>query len=1495
MLQIEKIKSKVLEIGKISPLINYTGTKCLTSITLQEMKANDLVKLLKNNDSLTLSSQDSKEGLITKASKTEYLKQLDRIYTKYKEINNEQGVNSLYIAVGFLKWTDGDESLLYSPLVLIPVTIQKSLKMHSKGNYTYSIKLSDDDIQFNISLHQKLIEEKVKIDIDDITNETDLNEYILNLKNKFSEFGFEIVEDLVLGIFYNARINIYKDLTQNADKVINHPIIKAIDGDQSAIPALKVKDKMDDEFKYENTFLPVSYDSSQLKAITEAAKGKSLVIEGPPGTGKSQTITNIIANAVNHNKTVLFVAEKKAALDVVYNNLKKSHLDDFALYIDSNKANKKNIFNNLYNALIQKPVVLKDEAYAVLSKLDSLKDDLDMYCDFINSKVENSTLTFYDLFSRYIEFVDSKFVNPYIDNINEVSLNDFSNRISFIKRYNKYLDDLNINNYKESLFYGYLDKDISLVIKEKMLTLLNHILELDDLNEYVDEKNIKYSMRCLSIIYKLACEKEDYLSPKLFVPATINSLCFEINLYFMHHNKYENAKEEILKVFDEKVLDTKICGSLHEVPNKITDENIKKYKSDIKKNLKLIKKYANTKLTLENVILYTQLLKDYIKAKNGYENCESVFKQISKDNKDYEGISKVCEDIHYLVTHTTTNDYLNIIFDNNNHIKEYTTINEYMNLLEKLNEYYDVKVTDFTHLDYNTLIERIKQFIPQIDTLGLYNALMKDLSEYKSTGILEFIETVNEENIDRNELVNIYSKGYFSLLIDSLSKKYDIINNFSSVKEGNEISDFTAFDDLYSLISIVKTRENVSSLKPNPYSQSTKSEVGILKSQKDKPTMSIKDLFMNIKRLLLKIKPVMLMSPLSVSTYLPSDIEFDMVIFDEASQIQKEDALCSIYRAKQMIVVGDTEQLPPTDFFKKVVLGGEEDETIDDGLAGTSLLDLANTFLESVRLKWHYRSRNEELITFSNHYIYNDYLITFPISRLKREDEGIEFYYVENGIYDRGGTRVNKEEAKKVSSLIVDNIIKYPERSIGVVTFSVVQKNEIIKALNEEINKFKDDDVDKYNKLIAYINDESVKEPFFVKNIENVQGDERDTIIFSICYGKDAPDGDIFYNLGRLTRDEGRKRINVAASRSKINMKIVCSFDPETLVISKEEQTGLKALKKFLCFAKTKTIEKEEAKKETVLISQQIINDIEKNLQNKGFKTERNLGNSYYKIRLGVKNPENENEFILGITLDDNIYCDLKSVRDRDKLWINVLKIMGWNIYRVYSTDYIKNRSLVIDKIVTTINKNIELNKQLKDNKPTINDESYKQFEKEIDHGTIIFDSFKETKYDDILDSKDSYSEKFSKVVLRIVQNEGAITLYNLSKRMLKFFNVDEVSKQVMDLIPTNIKEYGLSKYIHKDENFYMTVDSQNKFRKSSYKRNVTEIYYKELADLLLTIIGKSVGISIEQIQNLLKNYLDLDTNYQFTDDDKDYITKSFGYLISEKKIEVANGLFYKL
>ena len=328
--------------------------------------------------------------------------------------------------------------------------------------------------------------------------------------------------------------------------------------------------------------------------------------------------------------------------------------------------------------------------------------------------------------------------------------------------------------------------------------------------------------------------------------------------------------------------------------------------------------------------------------------------------------------------------------------------------------------------------------------------------------------------------------------------------------------------------------------------------------------MPLRKLFMAIPNLITALRPCFMMSHLSVSVFLEAQsYNFDLVIFDEASQVHTEDAIGAIMRGKQTIIVGDTKQLPPTSFFS-ASLNDEDydidtDETIESEDAGAfeSVLDEAVVVLPERSLRWHYRSRDEHLIAFSNVKVYNSQLITFPSSIESAPDIGVEYIYVKDGVYDRGGKKNNIIEAKKVADLVFEHIRKHPNRSLGVVTFSEAQQNAIDAVIRQR--RLQDSRFDKF-----FIEDK--EEPFFIKNLENVQGDERDTIIFSIGYAKDSK-GIMYMNFGPLSRDGGYRRLNVAITRAKYNVKLVGSITANDIDLDKTSSEGVKMLRSYIEFA----------------------------------------------------------------------------------------------------------------------------------------------------------------------------------------------------------------------------------------------------------------------------------------------------------------------------------------
>ncbi|MBP2411736.1 very-short-patch-repair endonuclease [Arthrobacter stackebrandtii] len=399
------------------------------------------------------------------------------------------------------------------------------------------------------------------------------------------------------------------------------------------------------------------------------------------------------------------------------------------------------------------------------------------------------------------------------------------------------------------------------------------------------------------------------------------------------------------------------------------------------------------------------------------------------------------------------------------------------------------------------------------------------------------------------------------------------------------------------------------------------------------------------------LKPCFMMSPLAVSQYLPGDMRFDVVIFDEASQVRPADAVNCIYRGSQLIVAGDQKQLPPTSFFTTAL-----DEPDDGPDSFDSVLDLckASGAIASLPLSWHYRSMHEDLISYSNFGFYEGRLNTFPGAVHASPDLGVHHEFVP-GMYLRGAGATNPVEAERVVDLVIGHRINNPGLSLGVVTFSTAQADAIFDAIERRSVA--------EPALAGLLEDRDRLHGFFVKNLESVQGDERDIIIFSVGYGPDA-NGKLDMNFGPLTRKGGQRRLNVAITRARRRVEIVSSFRAADMREGTSE--GNRHLRNYLDFAARGTAAlpaaAETAEPGDFLLESQVRAAVE----SLGYKTVARVGSAAYRVDIGVLHPSLEGTFLLGVECDGGAYSSAKTARDRDRLRGAVLGNLGWTMARVW-------------------------------------------------------------------------------------------------------------------------------------------------------------------------------------------------------------------------------------
>ena len=589
--------------------------------------------------------------------------------------------------------------------------------------------------------------------------------------------------------------------------------------------------------------------------------------------------------------------------------------------------------------------------------------------------------------------------------------------------------------------------------------------------------------------------------------------------------------------------------------------------------------------------------------------------------------------------------------------------------------------------------------IDELDNWVEYNQRKKGLL---AQGLGSFINQAEQEVKDAGELLGAYSRGFYQALVNNVFSKEPRLMKFRGKSHYQVIEEFKKLDKKLIAQAPLAIMDICNRKKPtnNGSISSSSAEINILKSEavKKRRHMPLLKLFQKIPNLLVRLKPCLMMSPLSVSQYIePDSFSFDLVIFDEASQIFTEDAVIAIYRGKQVVIAGDSKQMPPTNFFQASEIGDaeydvdEDEEPVTSSADFSSVLDECTPIFPTSMLRWHYRSRHESLIAFSNQQFYGNKLITFPSSVKKSEDFGVHFEFVEKGIYERGGRKINPIEAQRVAEIVVNNFKQFPHKSIGVVAFSQSQ----MMAIQDVLDNMRQKDPS----LEVFFKEDRLN-GFFCKNLENVQGDERDIIIFSVGYGKDAQ-GRLSMNFGPLNKEGGERRLNVAITRAREKVILISSISAGDINPLATKSAGVLNLYKYLRFAEqgeqALELTRPEGREDT---DSPLEDDVIQVIRQMGYTPIPQVGCSGYRIDIGIVHPNQPGTFVLGVECDGRTYHSAPTARDRDRLRQQVLEGLGWKIYRIWSPDWFQRRESEIEKLKQTIQMAVDEETQIKNSNP---------------------------------------------------------------------------------------------------------------------------------------------------------------------------------------------------
>lgn len=1242
-------------------------------------------------------------------------KKLLKVHREARTAEEESGVNLLFIALGFLTWFEDPTSNVAreAPLVLVPVELIRNAKTSA-----FDLKIRDDEFPTNLPLQQRL-KGDFGIDLPELGSRDDWlpSNYFEEVRDVVSSRNRWLVnEDAIqLGFFSFSKLLMYRDLDSRSwpeDALTEHELTRRLlwEGFANDPPLFEDGTRLDEILSPENVFHVVDADASQATVIEEVRQGRNLVVQGPPGTGKSQTITNIIAAAVKDGKTVLFVAEKMAALSVVHHRLVKVGLRDVCLELHSRSANKKAVLAELAHTLNNGRAVPRQPGLP--SDLKRVRDRLNELADELHRPIGTSGETGFTVLGTQSRFLGCGANPPTLDGSSLAELP--RDQLLVILEDARTYATLAASEDQRNPFDGCRALSIQPVELSRSLgDLQRGSCEADTLAEAMEAitKPLKIELPITMSTLPGLCDLMDRLSDFPAGGATLaHAFLGAPDLDRLGNDldaakRWREAKEMRSATFVDHAFDVQVMslrGPLIDGVSSFFARWGRAYRRSSSELAGLLR-HPLPKSAEERLDLVDQLLDVDAKKREWTDDREFIAKYLGDDwrgeQSDFAKASRVFEWLKRLKAsslHFDSAKAIEIAADETSRNSLKATLDSKAETagmaLEVLCEYFDYHPEDAalqhrSELPLAIFAKRFSDMAARPDRYADWSKIARLRRRLAEVGAESITRRIDEGELDASsapiEIDFARAEALWSRALEQSERLRDLAHE----KRHELVAEFSSLEKARLKDSVIDILSGHLGQLP----QGAMGEMRVIRGEigKRKAHMALRRLFQTAGRAIQRIKPVLLMSPISVAQYLPpGTLDFDLLLIDEASQVRPEDALGAIARAKQIVVVGDKKQLPPTSFFDRLM--SEEDEAqadveadSKDLLEGAAQLGSQESVLTlcearglgSRMLAWHYRSRDPSLIQVSNREFYGDGLVLPPSPNQQDPAYGMHFHRAE-GVYDRGGKRDNRIEGEAIVGEVAKHARKTPDLSLGIATFSFAQRNLITELL--ELARRSDSQLD------AFLQ-EGKAEDVFVKNIENVQGDERDVILVSVGYGPAVPGGKLAsMSFGPVNSEGGERRLNVLFTRARIRCEIFASFDPGDIDLSRTRGEGPRVLKRFLEFAKSGDLnERSPTGLDTESAFEQ---DVAEVILSMGFFVDPQVGSAGFRVDLGVRHPDRPGRYILAVECDGATYHHALWARERDRLRQEILEGLGWRFYRIWSTDWFYRRGQEIERLRRAIN-----------------------------------------------------------------------------------------------------------------------------------------------------------------------------------------------------------------
>jgi len=1229
--------------------------------------------------------------------------------------NEELGIATLFLTLGMLEWREPDSARsLRAPLLFVPVSLER------QGNGTLRLVHTGGDVGDNLPLRAKLLELNVKLPV--YAEDQALAVYFESVYSTIRSRGDWAVhpDEVALGFFNYEKYAMYVDLGGEAwpddRKPWHHPDVAAMLGGGYETP-----DSPIDDHTHLDAVRPVpachevyDADSSQTLAMIRAADGLSIVVEGPPGTGKSQTITNIIAEAVEAGKKVLFVSAKRAALEVVKRRLEEAGLGATCLDLHDKLTNRREFYAELKQTA-ERSVSVRSEEERV-ARLTELRDRLNDHAAAVNQPLTAFGCTPFQAMARLSalprEGAEDRAGRVDFARLRQWPEVEARKRIPLVTALQARIREIGVP--AEHPFWGAGIEHLDPALKLDLQVELEQALEAWTAAEAAVRDaaaafGIEPPARVGDVRVLRACAERALSMPPLDgVAVRLNTWKAEaprVTATLAHlRNRRENRARNAAKVTPEAwEEDWEPSFEAYEAHAhqwyRFLSGDYRKAKSALAKVL--------TAVGPRDPLEQRQLLEDLCQARKDVQVAEAANELMTRlfgvqwrgADSDPDLLQRLLEwvlQLHTDVERSTLPAGLLDFFEGQVHDPELMQRAELAErLMQAAIEKYGLVsrhlriAGDLYSEAIPAVVTRLQRWSESQHLLPGYIGYANSQRQALAQGLDAVVEVGSRWPLAGERLETVFLRSYYAGVIREAISERPALRDFDRKAHELAIAEYQSLDDFK--LTYNRARVRLAHQRRLPSFAAAAGNLLLLRQQcelqrRHKP---IRWILARAGEAVTHIKPVFMMSPLSTAIHLPPEMPpFDMVIFDEASQVRPEDALCAIVRGRQTIVVGDTRQMPPTSFFDRVADDDEPDaEELDEaGELGQEARKLESVLsmmsavaMGRVRrpdLRWHYRSLHPALIQPSNELFYGGRLVVFPSASLAPGGRriGVVFHHLPDAVYEGGVRgRVNRIEAERVVEAVLAHLREHPEESLMVAAMNKPQADLIYELLQirerHEPELFRE-----FRALHPH-------EPLDVKNLENVQGDERDVVFVSVTYGRDAS-GVVRQQFGPLLRDGGERRLNVLITRARRRCEVFSNLTADDVRVE-GNRPGLAAFKSYLRFAKTgelhgpaHTDREPDSPFETEVITA---------LRSRGYQVDAQVGSEGYRIDLAVVDPAAPGRYLLGVECDGATYHSARSARDRDKLRERVLEARGWRLHRIWSCDWWQDREGEITRLIRAV------------------------------------------------------------------------------------------------------------------------------------------------------------------------------------------------------------------